>query len=391
MKRIVVGLALTAAVLAVACGGGGTKPAGPTGTIGPDTGIAFAGRYTNKPSNLYLVDADSGAVQQLTDGEETEWWPTWSRDRQQLAFISWLTPTTTPEASPVPEATPVPEDLTRRHLVVANADGSGQHTIGDSIFFQVYSSGFSWSPDGSEIAYTTVVDPAQQPRRAKLRVVSVADGSEVALPEERLGYLPVWSPDGTMIAFGGFVGDLDAQGKGEAELFLMDSDGSNARQITNRPGTDLPPSWSPDSSRIVWSGTTVPSDPSQTATSALFMMDVASGQITELGEGSDPVWSPDGQRIAFVLAEKPPPGVLRLQTNLDIYTLDVETGERTQLTQDRASDEGPTWSPDGQRIAFVSTRDNAQGEIYVMNADGSDVRRLTDNELAEAMLAWAPR
>jgi Tol biopolymer transport system component len=121
------------------------------------------------------------------------------------------------------------------------------------------------------------------------------------------------------------------------------------------------------------------------------MMDVASGQITELGEGSDPVWSPDGQRIAFVLAEKPPPGVLRLQTNLDIYTLDVETGERTQLTQDRASNEGPTWSPDGQRIAFVSTRDNAQGEIYVMNADGSDVRRLTDNELAEAMLAWAPR
>jgi Tol biopolymer transport system component len=388
MKRIVIALALTAAVLAVACGGGGggPSPAGPSGTIGPDSGIAFAGRDLTKPSSeVYLVDADSGAVQQLTNSEESEWWPIWSRDRQRLAFIAWLTPTTTPEA------TPVSEDLTQRHLVVANADGSGQRTIGDSVFFQIYSSGFSWSPDGSKIAYTTVVDPAQRPWRAKLRVVGVADGSEVALAEERLGYLPAWSPDGKRISFGAFVGELDADGKGEAELFLMDSDGSNVRQITDRPGTDLPPSWSPDSSRIVWSGTTVPSDPSQTATTVLFMMDVASAQITELGEGSDPVWSPDGQHIAFVLAEKPPPGVVRMRSNLDIYTLNVETGELRQLTQDRASDEWPTWSPDGQRIAFVSTRDSAQGEIYVMNADGSGIRRLTENDLAEAMLAWAPR
>jgi TolB protein len=396
MKRLVVGLVLTAAVLAVACGGGGANRAGPSGPIGPDSGIAFVGTDPKGfSSDVYLVDADSGAVQQLTKTDGSEWWPTWSRDRQRLAFISvlasTLTPTTTPEASPAPEATPIPEDLTRRHLVVANADGSDQHTIGDSTLFQTYSSGFSWSPDGSKIVYTTVVDPAQQPRRAKLRVVSAADGSEVPLAEERVGYLPVWSPDGKSVAFGAFVGQLDAQGKGEAELFLMDSDGSNLRQITDRPGTDQPPSWSPDSSRIVWSGTTIPSDPSQTATTLLFMMDVASGQITELGEGSDPVWSPDGQHIAFILAEKPPPGVVRLRANLDIYTIDVATGERTQLTQDRSPDQWPTWSPDGQRIAFVSMRDNAQGEIYIMNADGSDVRRLTNNKFAEAMLSWAPR
>jgi Tol biopolymer transport system component len=391
MKRVSVGLLLAAVGLAAACGGG-SNSVGPSGTIGPDSGIAFVARdLTKASSEAYLIDADSGAIKRLVTGEESQWWPTWSPDRQRLALISVLAPATTPEPSPAAGATPVPEDLTRRHLVVVNADGSGRHTIGDSTFFQVYASGFSWSPDGGKIAYTTVVDPAEQPRRAKLRVVSAVDGSEVPLVEERIGYLPAWSPDGTTIAFGAFVGELDAQGRGEAELFLMDSDGGNVRRITERPGTDLPPSWSPDSSRIVWSGTTVPSDPSQTATTVLFMMDIASGQITELGEGSDPVWSPDGQHIAFVLAEEPPPGTVQLRTNLDIYTLNVDTGERRQVTQGRPTDEWPAWSPDGRRIAFVSTRDNAQGEIYVTNADGSDVRRLTENDLAEAMLAWTPR
>jgi TolB protein len=396
MKRLSVALllaagVLAAAVLAAACGGGANR-AGPSGPIGPDSAIAFVGKDPKSLwPDVYLIDADSGNVQQLTDTEDSVWWPTWSRDRQRLAFIAVHASATTPEASPVAEATPTPEDLTQRHLVVINADGSGRQTIGDSTLFQIYSSGFSWSPDASKIVYTTVVDQEQRPWRAKLRVVSTVDGSDVPLVEERLGYLPAWSPDGTTIAFGAFVGELDAEGKGEAELFLMDSDGSNVRRITERPGTDLPPSWSPDSSRIAWSGTTVPSDPSETATSVLFMMDVASGQITELGEGSDPVWSPDGRHIAFTVAEKPPPGVIPTRTNLDIYTVDVETGERRQLTQERAPDEWPTWSLDGQRIAFVSARDSALGEIYVMNADGSDVRRLTENDFAEAMLAWAPR
>jgi len=60
------------------------------------------------------------------------------------------------------------------------------------------------------------------------------------------------------------------------------------------------------------------------------------------------------------------------------------------LTQDPSADLWPVWSPDGQRIAFVSERDNSSSEIYLMSADGSDVRRLTDNDLSEAMLAWTP-
>lgn len=415
MKRgigIALSFALAAAVLAVGCGGEGAKPLGPSGIVGPDTAIAFIGRGPDRPSpDVYLVDADSGAVRQLTDTKDFEWWPTWSRDRQRLGFIAWPAPpegqgatpeattaaTTAGTATATPAGTPTvapvetvsPEDIIRRHIVVANADGSGQRAIGDSILLQSYSSGFSWSPDASRIIYMAALDPTQRPLRAKLRVLNVADGSEIPLTEERLGFLPAWSPDGTKVAFGAFVGELDENSEGESEIFLMNSDGSNLRQVTNRPGTDVQPVWSPDGTRLAWWGEEPQSDPTQTATDVLFMMDVASGKITELGEGSEPAWSPDGQRILFIYEEKPPPGIARAQPNTDIYVLDVGTGERRALAPHNAPDRWPTWSPDGQRIAFVSLRDNLVGEIYVVNADGSDLRRLTNNADLEGMLAWA--
>ena len=415
---LVFALALAATALLAACGGGnGGSSVGPSGSVGPDTGIAFSGKDPDKPTpKVYVVDADSGAVQELTNIEQYEWWPTWSRDRQRLAFVAWPVPTPAPTATtptpsgttptptpaptpnpsgitptPTPAPTPNPEEIIQRHLLVANADGSDQHPIADSIPLQNYSGGFSWSPDGGRIISMAVVDPAEQAIRSELRLFNTADGSEVPFPEQRLGFLPAWSPDGTKIVFGAFVGELDERGKGESELFMMDSDGANLRQITGRPGTDVEPSWSPDGTRILWWGQNPQTDPSQTPTPILFMMDVASGQITELGEGSVPVWSPDGQRILFVLEEKPPPGVLPSRANTDIYALDVATGERMPLVQDPSSDLWPVWSPDGQRIAFVSERDSLAGEIYIVNADGSDLRRLTNNNVVEGMLAWAPR
>jgi Tol biopolymer transport system component len=418
-------LALALAALLVSCGDGGS-PAGPKGDIGPNTGIAFIGRGPDQLSpNLFFVDADSGATRQVTDVQGSVWWPTWSRDRQRLGFIVWPTPPTptatsgtptaaitgtaevtaaatngTPTATltgtatttPTPAPTVDPESVRKIHIEVANADGSDQRPIGESVLIQGFSGGFSWSPDKNSIVYTAVREPSEVPIHAELRLVAVGGGSEETFSGEHLGYLPEWSPDGTKIVFGAFVGELDAQGQGESEIFMMDSDGSNVRQITDRPGLDVAPSWSPDGTRIVWWGENTPADQSsQTTVSVLFMTDVASGQITELGEGSDPVWSPDGQHVAFVVQDQPPPGTVEARPNVDIYTVDVGTGERTQLTQSPAIDLWPTWSLDGQRLAFVSLRDIASGEIYVMNADGTNVRRLTDNKLNEAMLAWAPR
>jgi TolB protein len=388
ITALVIVLALGVAAMAAACSGsdgeGNGTPKPPSSvTVGAGSGIAFIGKSPDKPTtDVYLVDADSGDVQQLTDTEEAEWWPLWSHDRQRLGYV----------AAPLPETgnegTAIPLDAAQRQLMVANADGSDQRAIGGFVLLQTYSGGFSWSPDASQIVYMTS-DPAEQPTTSRLRLVNVADGSEVALPEERLGYLPAWSPDGTQIVFGAFVGDPDESGNRESELFLMNSDGSNVRQLTHRPGPDVDPAWSPDSTRIAWWGQDPQTEGSQTQPNRLYIVDVTSGEVTELGEGADPVWSPDGQDIAFTLQQEPSEGTLQAVPNADIWVMDIETGQRTQLTQDSSSDLWPVWSPDGQRIAFVSERDNTSGEIYVMNADGGDVSRLTDNDLSEAMLAWA--
>jgi TolB protein len=388
ITALVLVLAFVAAVVAVGCSGGngedaGAKPPG-SATVGPGGGIAFIGKSPHKAAtDVYLVDADRGDVQQLTDTDEADWWPVWSRDRQRLGYV------TAPLPQTGGEGTPIPEDAAQRQLVVVNADGSDPQRIGGFVLLQAYSSGFSWSPDAGQIVYMTS-DPAEEPATSRLRLVNVADSSEVTLPEERLGYLPAWSPDGTQIVFGAFVGDPDESGNRESELFLMNSDGSNVRQLTDRPGPDVDPAWSPDGSRIAWWGQDPQTESSQTRPNRIYMVDVQSGEVTELGEGADPVWSPDGQHIAFILQQQPEGGTFQAVPNADIWVIDIETGARSQLTQDPSADLWPVWSPDGQRIAFVSERDNSNSEIYVMSADGSDVRRLTDNDLSEAMLAWTP-
>ena len=75
--------------------------------------------------------------------------------------------------------------------------------------------------------------------------------------------------------------------------------------------------------------------------------------------------------------------------NIDVYIVDVESAQVKRLTSSPGEDRDPSWSPDGTRLAFSSTRDG-NSEIYVMRADGSDVRRLTNNSAFDASPTWSP-
>jgi TolB protein len=117
----------------------------------------------------------------------------------------------------------------------------------------------------------------------------------------------------------------------------------------------------------------------------VYVADAQTGIVRQLTEqpGYDQYisWSPDGSRLLLVSS--------RAGDDIDIFSLNPNSGSLQLLTEDEGLDERPSWSPDGQRIAFTSDRDG-DIHVYVMNADGSDVRRVTFAAGRNTDPAWQP-
>ena len=197
---------------------------------------------------------------------------------------------------------------------------------------------------------------------------------------------PVWSPDGTQLVF--LSDDLD--GEGDWEISVAFADGSGVRQITDNEWPDSSPTWSPEG-RIAYV-TTINSR-------RIWVMDADGSNVEKLTShwaDDNPDWSPDGSQIAFSR---------RLQTSfdevIDIWVMDADGSNQRQLTDNDRWDEEPKWSPDGTRIAFhartiVYDREEDRfkslddSEIYVVNVVDGTVRQLTDNEYGDYAPAWSP-
>jgi Tol biopolymer transport system component len=220
-----------------------------------------------------------------------------------------------------------------------NADGSSQRRVGDSAGLWPV-----WSPDGTRIAY------AGEPGRddGSIYVVN-ADGTAtrlVSADSESFGL--AWSPDGTQIAYGVKDG-----------IALVQVDGRGKRVLPTDSGKDpWRPAWSPDGRRIAF------------LSGGLYVTDVAGSGETKLTEAEGPptpAWSPDGRQIVFARDNQ-------------IYVINADgTGER-QLKRSAWGEEfdAPTWSPDGTRIAFLRGSFSGYGanDVWIMNADGSEAHVL---------------
>jgi TolB protein len=174
---------------------------------------------------------------------------------------------------------------------------------------------------------------------------------------------PAWSSDGERLAFS------SARDRGNSEIYVMDADGSGQRRLTHTPEAEFYFSWSPDGERIAY--TTYDSD----YNAKIWVMDANGSDRKQLASGSLPSWSPNGERIAYTAysGERPYLAVMNADGSEQRRLGDASLVRR--LTGTAAAEEQPAWSPGGERIAFASMDD---GEIYAMKVDGSRRTRLTD-------------
>ena len=216
----------------------------------PDgTKIAF----TERPSGLYVMNADGSSQTLLANFTSFVSMPTWSPDGAKIAFVR-----------------ETPPDF-RFDIWVINADGTGgatdlTNTLGDDEEVP------SWSPDVKKIAFAT---------DEGIFVMNSADGTNRTQLTNTTYFVsdPNWSPDGTKIAFDGYPSSI-------RHIFVMDADGSNQANVTSGPD-DAHPSWSPDGTKIVYSDGFF-------AGNIFVINNNGSGktQLTNSGEDSYPEWGP---------------------------------------------------------------------------------------------------
>ena len=245
-------------------------------------------------------------------------------------------------------------------IFVMDADGSNQANLTDNRQYNTYP---IWSPDGNRILYNGDFDGGVS------LVVIDADGSNITKvgPGDDRGPNASWSPDGSKIAFKVHTDGIDFSNL--REVFVVNSDGSDLHSVSpNTSDDDVPPSWSPDGSKIAFFHN-----------GDIYVIDVDGSNRTQLTDNNAgdrfPVWSPDGSMIAF-----------RRSNNL--FVMNADGSNQISLSNVPPLFFAVSWSPDSEKIVFSDEIDDNR-EIFVINADGTNLRRLTTNTTDDINPDWS--
>ena len=255
-------------------------------------------------------------------------------------------------------------------VCIMNADGTGYRRLTTEADIRHFYP--SLSPDGRRVLYSAF----REENIYEIYSYELADGSVDRLTN-RNGVLtaPEYSPDGRSITYTRWSANSDRY-----QIMIMESNGNNSNNIPRVEGWD--PTWSPDGKQILFAS-------DRNGPVQLFAVKLDGRGLHQISNlpairgRSD--WSPDGKYIVTYSGES---------WNRELYIMNADGSESRQLTPTGGNSQGPSFSPDGKWVAFTAYFDKYNDihgcEIYIIRTDGTDLRRLTDNEYCDYQPRWGP-
>lgn len=337
------------------------------GFIHPNGGI-LAYTITNSEQNSFVILTDvlTGQSIELTqytgDGDITGRTPQWSLDGERVSF--WVYQNRT--------------DTIAYELEIDTYDLNNLSEQTDFFSLPIYGA-------NDQALYATLPTFLNVP----LYLVNETHPDGVLLANTILSK-PTWSPDGEYVAYINLYEELEtdtgpSSGSDvqEIDVYITELDTLITTNYTLDLNTSGIPVWSPDGSKIAFTSRA-------RNIGQIYLIDPETGDITEIPERlravGQPIWSPDSRYLSFISNRLTNTG----EVNTEVMVVDIETYEVQNISDSPHYDIEPVWSPDGRFIAFVSRR-NTQHDIYIATLATGNIRRLTYSSEIESDLSWRPR
>ena len=257
-------------------------------------------------------------------------------------------------------------------IVTASSVAIAQETRPGPAMPVTYSFNFdpTLSPDGTRMIFLKMLEGREQ-----MFIADIDGSNERQLSHDSLDIEdPAWSPDGKSVAYVRLEGQKNA-------LYVMDLATKATRKLSPPTQSPIHPAWMPNGRSILYC-TNDDLDPPRKNNAEIYRVDVATGRVATViagGVNTYPVPSPDGRKIAFRKM---------LDVNSEVFVADADGSNLKNLTGNPAFEGWPAWSPDGRRIAFGANR-NSSYQIFVMNADGNGVQLVANTEGRATAPKWS--